>query len=239
MTGNNNAESGDQLLIDAVEAGKVYELRELLRKVDSQLVLITTKNNWPLLFLAKNIEVLRTLLEFGANPNARGPDSYHILHFSSSKHIDEVALLFDHGADVNAETRYGVTPLISAVQSMDALLVQYFIDCGANIEHAEYDLGMTPLHQAVFIDMGLEVPEILLIEGASPNSRAKDGKTPLIYAAFHSPRLVKLLLRFGAAPAIRDDSGMSAADRALCVNREDIAAIIESRNGDAARANQR
>lgn len=226
MTPDTNPEIIAQRLIEAVESGAAQELRDLLRHIDAQFIDRTAKKGWPLIFLAKDREILRTLLQFGANPNARGPDNYHMLHFGHSSRIDEVSLLVTHGADVNAETSSGYTPLISATRSGDASLVQYLIDRRANIEHAEDELGMTPLHQAVFIDTGVEIPEILLNAGASPNSRARNGQTPLIYAAFHSLRLVQLLLRFGGDSTIRDDSGMTAADRARCLGREDIARIL-------------
>jgi len=229
VTGNDNSQTVAQLLIDAVERADVRELRELLRQTDSQFVDTVMRNGWPLLFLAKEpdvLDVLRALLEYGADPNARGPDGYHMLHFSQSKFIDEVSLLLESGADIDAELTCGETPLYSAIRSLDAPLVQFFIDRGADIEHSALELGMTPLHQAVFTDFGTEVPEILLNAGASPNSRAKNGMTPLSYAAISSPRLVKLLLRFGADPAIRDDAGLNAFDTALCFNRDDIAKIL-------------
>lgn len=61
---------------------------------------------------ARQLEIARTLIEHGANVNARAANDFTPLHESAaSGKIEFAQLLLDHGADVNAKTSDGKTPL--------------------------------------------------------------------------------------------------------------------------------
>lgn len=76
--------------------------------------------------------------------------------------------------------------------------------------------GRTPLMEACWRGDYEEVSR-LIIAGESVNAQNNNGTTPLMYAktfAFGSgdPRILKLLLRSGADPSLRDRAGKTAAD---------------------------
>ena len=81
--------------------------------------------------------------------------------------------LLNHGADVNARTVSGRTPLHMAGAEMMWLLAGK----GADL-NAQDRKGRTPLHQAMY-GGGLEEAEILIVLGADPRIPNRRGKTPM------------------------------------------------------------
>jgi len=61
---------------------------------------------------ARQLEIARTLIEHGADVNARASGDFTPLHeAAASGKLDFAELLIEHGADVNAQTTDGKTPL--------------------------------------------------------------------------------------------------------------------------------
>ena len=130
-------------------------------------------HNLPLHFAAKHgrVEVVRVLLEHVANleaqdddrkaaiqavseyVNARNSDGRTPLHFASQgtfrkgPNIDVARLLLEHGADVNARSRYHGSPLHEAVEhggvEVVRVLLEYGADVGAenNIDRTAYNIA--------------------------------------------------------------------------------------------------
>jgi hypothetical protein len=82
---------------------------------------------------------------------------------------------------------------------------------GAMMEAVDHN-GYSALSEASIAGHTIVVGQLLRAL-ANPNSKAHDGRTPLHRAAFHGWQpVISLLLDHGADPAIRDESGQSAAD---------------------------
>src|SRR6201996_5865555 len=96
-------------------------------------------------------QVIRLLLEHGADVSARDDTHSTPLHLASSNgNNDAVKLLIRHGADVNAQDERHMTPLHRAASSRLAFrrnVVRLLLHYGANVG-AEDDKGQTPFQIA-------------------------------------------------------------------------------------------
>jgi ankyrin repeat protein len=154
--------------------------------------------------------------------------------------IDSARRLLDAGANVNQQTEYGWTPLLTAVNNRNYRLATLLVERGADVNLANKG-GWTPLYLVTDnrnIESGdypvpradldhLEIAELLLRSGADPNLRVKDntltrtvftmqwffedGATPFVRAAQSSDTaLMRLLLKHGADPKIATANGDTA-----------------------------
>ncbi|XP_060075013.1 serine/threonine-protein phosphatase 6 regulatory ankyrin repeat subunit C-like [Ylistrum balloti] len=93
-----------------------------------------------------------------------------------------VELLLNNGANVNASTDNGISPLM--VLCMDSnienkvRLLRILIDAGADVSLRDYKCKRTALHNAV-INGNFELFEILLCAGSDPNLLDVTGRSPL------------------------------------------------------------
>lgn len=131
------------------------------------------------------LEVVETLLEGGASPEAQEEDGSTALHIAARMGLDDVAaLLLKHGAGANTLNRAGAGPLHDAiVHKAGVTLVALLLDSGADPSLPDAS-GMTPLQHAIAHDDGWgEMPALLLSAGADPNVPDNAGVTPLAVAA--------------------------------------------------------
>ena len=89
--------------------------------------------------------VVRLLLEYGANPNIDGPLGTPLQVAISRGNSEMFQLLLDHGADPNRGV--GSTPLYTATQKGSLEVVELLLARGADPTLATDD-GTTPLHAA-------------------------------------------------------------------------------------------
>ncbi len=81
---------------------------------------------------------LQILLEHGGNPNSRYDNDFNqaaLAHSADNHNIDNMKLLLQYGADIEAEDRTGYTPLISAATLNQFNAVAFLIEKGANFRH--------------------------------------------------------------------------------------------------------
>ena len=243
-----------QQLINAVHAGDLETMRRIL---DSHPELVNASTDIPqrqrpsdtltmrLLHLAiaeAKIDVLRLLIERGADLNARNDDGRLPLHDCFElNHDDYAKILLDAGAepDVCAAAVYGMHDRLEQILKSDpanandltsgnsplgwsvfgqqpksaTILFQY----GAIADRAPYDAyAWGPAAGVASID----VTRLLLEHGANPNWRDEEGNTP-IHRAIRSrlvldpAKFLQLLLDFGADVSIRNREGRTPLDEAL------------------------
>ena len=96
-----------------------------------------------------------------------------------------VALLLDHGADVNASNETRITALMTAAENASPPVIALLLDRGADARAGD-DRGWTALHYAVTsseVAGETDYVRALLAGGAPPNFASLSGSTPLWIAA--------------------------------------------------------
>jgi len=150
------------------------------------------------------LNLMKALLETGANPNARITKKLWFRSFgdhswvdtagatafwraAQSSDLDAMRLLVDHGADPDIPTTHGTTPLMAAAgigwgyhYSMNApdswmTAVKYCVQHGADVNAAD-DRGYTALHGAAYLG-NHEMISYLIEKGGDVKAVAKDKNT--------------------------------------------------------------
>ena len=122
-------------------------------------------------------------------------------------------LLLEKGAEVEAKSAFGQTPLSWAARGGHEGVVKLLLEIGAELEAVDND-GQTPLSWAA--ENGHEaVVKLLLEEGAELETKDKDSQTPLSWAAKNGyEAVVKLLLEKGADLETKNRHGQTPLSRA-------------------------
>merc|ERR1711959_5715 len=174
-------------------------------------------------------------------------DRVHVKDSKKNGHVCEaVELLLSHGADVEATTRTGRTPLMTVCQGksdhdtterlperLSELLLQY----GANVNSTDR-YGNTPLHYAC--KAGSEdLVRLLLDRGADLNSTDHTGCTPLHHACKrhillpYTYNVVRLILDRGADLNSTDHSRRTPLWHACKTGSEDLIQLLLELGADS------
>lgn len=158
-----------------------------------------TDNPLDMAICANSIEIVKLLLENGANPNVQISGngvitSTPLLKAVSEQNLTMIKLLVDHGADVNFSChlynqpdKKMTSPLIQTIvttYTKDSMeIFDYLLQKGADINYVTAE-GDTPLIVAADgrkisqfkRDQLYKIAEILLVKGANKNIRNNNGK---------------------------------------------------------------
>ena len=207
-------------LVDAIHAGEVERLRELMREnhgvavarlVDEKggsATLLHTAAEWPGYF-PNAPEIISILMDAGADPNVPVEGSWHAetpLHWAASSDDVEVArTLIGGGADIEAvgASIAGGTPLDDAVGYGCWQVARLLVERGASV-----DLG-----QAAALGLMTRVEELLAADPPTPQTL-----NDAFWEACHGGqrRMAELLLDLGAdvngTPSWGGGTPLDAAD---------------------------
>ncbi|MCI7404473.1 ankyrin repeat domain-containing protein [Pyramidobacter sp.] len=160
----------------------------------------------------KGLPVAELLLKHGADPNAANAKGFRALHYAASKGNAALAeLLLARGAEIDALTSDGRSPLIFAVGETDNLAVaKLLLDRGADVNLRPKETAHSPLTWAL---KNYNRPAALLLieRGADVNVDARGG-TPLMWALLDGDEkleIPKALLARGAKIGIVGDGGVT------------------------------
>ncbi|CAG9765618.1 unnamed protein product [Ceutorhynchus assimilis] len=187
-------------------------------------------------------EIVETLLQHDADINAYDDYGRTALHFTaltfrhdfSSQFIDnfldnnfnfdnrnlddnikgEIAkLLLSKGANVDVQTKHGVTTLLASTLKGYAKVVEALLEYNANVNLA-LESGITPLH--ISAQKGnRDIITMLLNKGANVNAREKNGSTALHIASRAGKEdIAEILLEFGSDINITSRYGFTPLDSA-------------------------
>ena len=113
--------------------------------------------------------------------------------------LEEVQGCLAAGAEVNARTVHGITPLHSAAGISPLVVIELLLGAGALV-NVQDKYGWTPLHNAAQINNDPAVIRALVSAGAEVDAQDESGWTPLHWAAqsTDNPAIVIALLEAGA-----------------------------------------
>lgn len=149
-------------IIEACELGDLNRVKELIKAgddleiqdKDEQTPLTTAMNNCnleiveelilsganvdrkvygtPMIMFTDLLDVIRILLDNGADPDASDDGDTALLRHSIYGEVEIIEELLCAGANVNAQNKYGHTPLYEAVRNLNLECVKILLEAGAN-----------------------------------------------------------------------------------------------------------
>ena len=140
-------------------------------------------------------EEAELLVANGADVNTKDKNGWSILHTSSDFLVPLAKVVIENGANLDAKTPDGSTPLHHAILHSENILAKLLIDNGADVNAIDND-GWVPLHYA---DDQLSIVELLIAKGANVNAKTYDGRTTLdLRSELNQIKYVNLLRKHGA-----------------------------------------
>ncbi len=166
----------------ACENGSTSVAEVLLNAgADSNATLRTGETSLMRAAFVGDLGTVNALLAHGADVNAKEPvrQQTALMWALDRKREDVVRRLVEKGADVDATTTLGFTPLFFAARHNNVEAATLFLDAGVDVNAISKD-DLSALHVAVRRGH-LEVTQLLLERGADANAD-KPGYTPLHWA---------------------------------------------------------
>lgn len=206
---NHVSGTGDWPLNSAAENGDIEFARALLAMGASVDTTSTGETALHTAVKADHLDIMRLLLDAGADPNAQDVDEYGLLWFART--LEAVDILLAAGTDVHLVNEEGQealayhadteiqarliaagcllnprdstcgTPLLEAVERYDLGQIQFLLDAGADL-NAATGWGKTALMEACVNSFSAGTA-LLLAAAAAPNLRDENDRTALHYAA--------------------------------------------------------
>lgn len=183
--------------------------------------------------LMGNVANAEILIKYGADVNAFGDSRMTALHWGGD--IPEIVeLLVENGANVNAKTSGGRTPLMFIAADGNVDIARNLIEHGAMINDKD-NYGSSaiifasgePLRSGVPPNVNLDFIELLIEHGVDVNSQDLTGMTPLMVACREGHKMiVTSFLENNANIDMQDNNGRTALFYAAYNNYTEILKIL-------------
>ena len=133
---------------------------------------------------AKNLEIVKELIENGAKINEKDMNGKTALSMAAYNGEDQIVkYLIQNGANVNGKFKNGDTILMWAASNGKIDIIKELISYGANINEKDMD-GYTALFRAISTGNEKVVKLMVDIEGVDVNANFRNGDTALMWAAY-------------------------------------------------------
>lgn len=230
-------------LVTAVSAGDRVTIGELLeRGVPADACMSPSKSAWSLLHVActegrGDPEIVKLLLEFGADANATTTEGLAPLHFCAMEsHFECAKVLLDFGADPNKLDSEGLNPLLRAcmARQVQPELAELLIQRGTNVEYADPE-GWTALHMAARYSLD-RIAGLILSSGASVDCAIPSNKwSPLMLCCTEgagSRSILEMLIKAGANVENRSAVDITALHIACYNNYPELVGLLLDAGAD-------
>ena len=134
---------------------------------------------------ADNAQVVRLLLEAGADPNDKCTGLSALSQAASQGQTECVAALLDSGAVIDVRNEDGETPLSYAVVADHRRVIDVLLARGAEVNTWDNAAGTPLLYSVTQETERPQVVQQLLSYGANPDASGLGGYTPLLAATEH------------------------------------------------------
>ena len=205
-------------------------------------------------FINRDGQVARYLLEKGANPGFRTTSNQTALMTAASQgnvemvrllakragtaeksealsravraeYFEIIKLLREQGAEVNLKEQ---NPLQVAVDTGNLEIATWLLGQGADPNYRNSE-GISVLATGLGWSMKPELVRLLLEKGASPKTADNEGVTPLMLAVERGNlEVVQLLVQKGADPKARSKAGKTALDLAKDASNAELVKYLQS-----------
>jgi len=177
-------------------------------------------------------ELYSLLISYKADLGQKDMYGDTILHIATMMKVSvqELTVLTNNGADVNARNKEGVTPLQIAVQNGDLQTVKLLTANGANI-HTKDTYGNSPLSMA--FAGSTELFEAV-VNSTNATSQDSDGNTPLHIALLNFAPIAKTkyIISLTTDVNIRNMDGDSALYIAAKNDMREVGELLLAKNAD-------
>ena len=221
---------GKPSLIKAVSDNNVTLLQTLLECEELDLD-ATAPGGAPALYTALAngyIEVVRLLLDRGANADCTPPGGQPALYKAYDNNYTEIVwlLLDSEGIRVDATPPGGSSTLYKAAENGDKVTVRALLSVGASVD-VRPPGGVTAMYRAAGRG-DIEMAEILLMFGAKVDVTPPGGTTAIWHATkAGNVALVRLLLSYGADINASPPGGKSVLVQAVKSDKSKDRAILQ------------
>ncbi|XP_012524095.1 ankycorbin isoform X2 [Monomorium pharaonis] len=171
------------------------------------------------------LKVLQTLLEFGADVNAKDEDGRQpILWAASAGSVEAVLALARAGGAAAAGTsdKDGLTALHCAASRGHARCIEVLVNlCGSHPDYVD-DNGCSALHYAATLGHA-DATALILKLGADPNRQDRKGRTPALCAAAKGQlETLKILTQHGGSLHAKTVRGTGIGHEAVASGRIEL-----------------
>jgi ankyrin repeat protein len=190
---------------------------------------IPTSRGLPLLVLAadkNDYDIVGILLAKGSSPNFADINSGEtaLIKAARNGNLDMMNLLILANADVNAQSKRGVSVLTSAIQNGNPQLTEFLMSRGARAGASQENM-MNYAFQKKFVGV-----DAMLKTGVRPNFTDKNGNTPLIVSASYGDlQSVQQLLIYKADINAANNAGMTPLLYAIQTKNKEITEYLLSK----------